>query len=53
MMSNMKTMFDLNRVDSQGGMMEEVNTLSDQKAINAIEVRNLNFFYRNWITFYT
>ena len=45
MMSNMKTMFDLNRVDSQGGMMEEVNTLSDQKAINAIEVRNLNFFY--------
>ena len=44
-MSNMKTMFDLNRVDSQGGMMEEVNTLSDQKAINAIEVRNLNFFY--------
>jgi phosphate transport system ATP-binding protein len=41
----MKTMFDLNRVDSQGGMMEEVNTLSDQKAINAIEVRNLNFFY--------
>jgi phosphate transport system ATP-binding protein len=45
MMSNMKTMFDLNRVDSQGGMMEEVNTLSDQKAINAIEVRDLNFFY--------
>ena len=45
MMSNMKTMFDLNRVDSQGGRMEEVNTLSDQKAINAIEVRNLNFFY--------
>ena len=45
MMSNMKTMFDFNRVDSQGGMMEEVNTLSDQKAINAIEVRNLNFFY--------
>ena len=44
-MANMKTMFDLNRVDSQGGMMEEVNTLSDQKAINAIEVRNLNFFY--------
>jgi len=45
MMSNMKTMFDLNRVDSQGGMMDEVNTLSDQKAMNAIEVRNLNFFY--------
>ena len=45
MMSNMKTMFDLNRVDSQGGMMEEVNTLSDQKAMNAIEVRDLNFFY--------
>jgi phosphate transport system ATP-binding protein len=45
MMSNMKTMFDLNRVDSQGGKMDEVNTLSDQKAINAIEVRDLNFFY--------
>jgi phosphate transport system ATP-binding protein len=45
MMSNMKTMFDLNRVDSQGGKMDEVNTLSDQKAVNAIEVRNLNFFY--------
>ena len=44
-MSNMKTMFDLNRVDSQGGKMDEVNTLSDQKAVNAIEVRNLNFFY--------
>ncbi len=45
MMSNMKTMFDLNRVDSQGGKMDEVNTLSDQKAMNAIEVRDLNFFY--------
>jgi phosphate transport system ATP-binding protein len=45
MMSNMKTMFDLNRVDSQGGKMDEVNTLSDQKAMNAIEVRDLNFCY--------
>lgn len=45
MMSNMKTMFDLNRVDSQGGKMDEVNILSDQKAMNAIEVRDLNFFY--------
>jgi phosphate transport system ATP-binding protein len=45
MMSNMKTMFDLNRVDSQGGKMDEVNTLSDQKVMNAIEVRDLNFFY--------
>lgn len=45
MMSNMKTMFDLNRVDSQGGKMDEVNILSDQKAMNAIEVRELNFFY--------
>jgi phosphate transport system ATP-binding protein len=45
MMSNVKTMFDLNRVDSQGGKVETTDQQSGQLAINALEVRNLNFFY--------
>jgi phosphate transport system ATP-binding protein len=45
MMSNMKTMFDLNKVDSQGGKMDLENQQPLQAAINAIEVRNLNFYY--------
>jgi len=45
MMSNMKTMFDLNKIDSQGGKVEVINQQSGQAAINALEVRNLNFFY--------
>ena len=45
MMSNMKTMFDLNKVDSQGGRVDATNQHSAQAAINALEVRNLNFFY--------
>ena len=45
MMSNMKTMFDLNRVDGQGGRVETVNQESQLVGINALEVRNLNFFY--------
>jgi phosphate transport system ATP-binding protein len=46
MMSNMKTMFDLNHIDSQGvGMNEAINQQSQAVAKNAIEVRNLNFFY--------
>jgi phosphate transport system ATP-binding protein len=45
MMSNMKTMFDLNRIDSQGGVVETSKQESDQVAINALEVRNLNFYY--------
>ena len=45
MMSNMKTMFDLNRVDSQGGVVETSQQESEQAAINALEVRNLNFYY--------
>ena len=45
MMSNIKTMFDLNQIDSQGGRVESVDQQSDQVAINALEVRNLNFFY--------
>jgi phosphate transport system ATP-binding protein len=45
MMSNMKTMFDLNTIDSQGAKVETTNQHSEHKAINAIEVRNLNFYY--------
>ena len=45
MMSNMKTMFDLNRADSQGGIVETMNQGPQHATINALEVRNLNFFY--------
>jgi len=45
MMSNMKTMFDLNKIDGQGGSMEATNQQNGQAAVNALEVRNLNFFY--------
>jgi len=45
MMSNMKTMFDLNKIDSQGGGMDAAHTESELVAINALEVRNLNFYY--------
>ena len=45
MMSNMKSMFDLNKIDSQGGKVESTNQQSEQAVINALEVRNLNFFY--------
>ena len=41
----MKTMFDLNKIDSQGGGMDAANTESESVAINALEVRNLNFYY--------
>jgi len=41
----MKTMFDLNRIDSQGGVVETSKQESEQAAINALEVRNLNFYY--------
>ncbi|WP_251368246.1 phosphate ABC transporter ATP-binding protein PstB [Polynucleobacter sp. MG-6-Vaara-E2] len=41
----MKTMFDLNKIDSQGGSVEATNQNGGQKAVNALEVRNLNFFY--------
>ena len=44
-MSNMKTMFDLNKIDGQGGKVESTNQQAGQNAINALEVRNLNFFY--------
>nr|WP_251369846.1 phosphate ABC transporter ATP-binding protein PstB [Polynucleobacter sp. AP-Nino-20-G2] len=45
-MSNMKTMFDLNQVDSQGARVDSTNNRQAPKAVvNALEVRNLNFFY--------
>jgi phosphate transport system ATP-binding protein len=45
MMSNMKTMFDLNKIDSQGGKVDSTNQQSGQASVNALEVRNLNFYY--------
>jgi phosphate transport system ATP-binding protein len=45
-MSNMKTMFDLNQIDGQGVKMNEMTSQNAQTPVkNAIEVRNLNFFY--------
>jgi phosphate transport system ATP-binding protein len=44
MMSNMKTMFDLNQIDSQGVRMN-TNQQTQTPAKNALEVRNLNFYY--------
>jgi phosphate transport system ATP-binding protein len=41
----MKTMFDLNRIDSHGGTVENTNQQSERAVINALEVRNLNFYY--------
>jgi len=45
MMSNMRTMFDLNQIDSQGAGMNTGSQEPQSSAVNAIEVRNLNFFY--------
>jgi len=45
-MSDMKTMFDLNKIDGQGAVMNETTSQNAQTPVkNAIEVRNLNFFY--------
>ena len=45
-MSNMKTMFDLNKIDGQGAVMNETTSQNGATAAkNAIEVRKLNFFY--------
>ena len=42
----MKTMFDLNKIDGQGAVMNETTSQNAQTPVkNAIEVRNLNFFY--------
>jgi len=45
-MANMKTMFDLNTIDSQGNRMNDNTNMQAAKEVkNALEVRNLNFFY--------
>ena len=45
-MSDMKTLFDLNQIDSQGARVDLNNNQQvPSRAINALEVRNLNFFY--------
>jgi phosphate transport system ATP-binding protein len=45
-MSNIKTMFDLNTIDSQGTRMNDIqNQQPINQVKNALEVRNLNFFY--------
>ena len=45
-MSDMQTMFDLNKIDGQGAVMNETTSQNAPAAVkNAIEVRNLNFFY--------
>ncbi|QWD75162.1 phosphate ABC transporter ATP-binding protein PstB [Polynucleobacter sp. TSB-Sco08W16] len=41
----MKTMFDLNQIDSQGGRVDTANQEPQKSAVNAIEVRDLNFYY--------
>jgi len=45
MMSNMNAIFDLNKIDSQGGTVDTSNQQPAQAQINALEVRNLNFYY--------
>ena len=45
-MSNMKTNFDLNQIDRLGGSVNVENNQQPQSEIrNALEVRDLNFFY--------
>jgi phosphate transport system ATP-binding protein len=45
-MANMKTMFDLNTIDSQGIKMNDQTNMQPAKEVkNALEVRNLNFYY--------
>jgi phosphate transport system ATP-binding protein len=45
-MSNIKTMFDLNTIDSQGTRMNDIKMQQPENEVrNALEVRNLNFFY--------
>ena len=41
----MKTMFDLNKIDSHGGGVENTNQAAHQEVVNVLEVRNLNFYY--------
>jgi phosphate transport system ATP-binding protein len=44
-MGDMRKMFDLNQIDGQGAGMNTGIQESQNSAVNAIEVRNLNFFY--------
>ncbi len=45
-MGSIKTLFDLNHIDGHGARVDLNNNQQvPNKAINAIEVRNLNFFY--------
>lgn len=41
----MKTMFDLNKIDAQGGGVDNTNQHAQQEVVNVLEVRNLNFYY--------
>jgi phosphate transport system ATP-binding protein len=45
MMSNMKSMIDLNKIDVQGGKVRNSNQDAHQEPVNVLEVRNLNFYY--------
>jgi phosphate transport system ATP-binding protein len=45
MMSNMKTMFELNKIDARGGTVENTGQHAQQEVVNVLEVRNLNFYY--------
>jgi phosphate transport system ATP-binding protein len=48
-MSDMKTMFNMNKIDSEGlGSKLNMNTENNSQssdAVNALEIRNLNFYY--------
>jgi phosphate transport system ATP-binding protein len=44
-MSDMKTLFGLNQIDSRGAIVELNNDQVIKNSVNALEVRNLNFFY--------
>jgi phosphate transport system ATP-binding protein len=48
-MSDMKTMFNLNKIDSEGLRgklnMNTENSSQSSDAVNALEIRNLNFYY--------
>ena len=41
----MNTMFDLNKIDAQGGGVDNINQHAHQEVVNVLEVRNLNFYY--------
>ena len=41
----MNTMFDLNKIDAQGGGVDNTNQHAHQEVVNVLEVRNLNFYY--------